>query len=145
MLKHPQVLADFGHDKQVLVDEGLKEVLELLNQHGYMTIMSCQDLEGEVWIQFDRIRSYEKMLQEALAYQQKMARQLKSKAGDRKLTREEKIPLKNTLWNLLAFNSSSGLIPRHSMSMLVLHASIKFDKSELDKFEQGLRDVINQD
>lgn len=66
-IKHPQVIADLGPGhRQTYVDEKLKPILEKLNKNGFKTQNSCQDNHGKIWIQFNPISSWTKLMEKAL-------------------------------------------------------------------------------
>lgn len=51
---HRQVTAIMPGEGPILVDEGMKDVLELLWRHGYRTNSSCQQNGyGDAFIQFE--------------------------------------------------------------------------------------------
>lgn len=65
--KHEQVEADLGHGK-TLVDVKLKKIIEILNQNGFETFCSCQDDEGEAYINFHDITPCKNFLDRCLDY-----------------------------------------------------------------------------
>ena len=138
MTNHPQVTVDyFGYP--IKVDEGMVELLQLIWKAGYETNNSCQDNHGNIWIAFDNVYQFHKMVQMAHDYDLKV---------------NDEVWTTDTLKNFLDENvktviniGDDGHVEDDEYfpgPNIELHVSIRFPKEKKEEFIRLWRETFNK-
>lgn len=134
-MEHKQV-AIVANGANIFCDEGIADIILLLNKWKIFTDNSCEDNNGKVWISFESYQDAELLAQLCLK------RQLTSHAKNglfEFLIEEAQFKLD---FNEEVIFNGEGDERVHGTGAVQCSVSLRFDKAHLPKFRQDLFDVF---
>ena len=140
MGEHKQIEVKIDEDFQILVDEGLEDLIKNFFRWEIETCNSCIDYKGSVWIEFCNFDDYKQFLQLALR------NNIVINGTDQK---------RETLWNFLQEKSKVKLVFDEELmedpnnedtfmrtGVLIICVGLTFPKELLDDFKKLFFEVL---
>ncbi len=140
MGEHKQIEVKIDEDFQILVDEGLEDIIKNFFRWEIETCNSCIDYKGSVWIEFCNFDDYKQFLQLALR---------------NNIVINGTSQKRETLWNFLQEKSKVKLVFDEELmedpnnednfmrtGVLIICVGLTFPKELLDDFKKLLFEVL---
>jgi len=140
MAEHKQVEIEINDDFNILVDDGMEDIIKNFFHWEIDTCNSCIDYKGSVWIEFCDFEDWKQFLQLALR------NNIAVKGSD---------PERETLWDFLQEKCKVKLVYDEELmedpnnedevigtGVLVICVGLMFEKELLDKFKELFFEVL---